>query len=153
MLVNKTSCRTEADIELIIDDEHISRWVIFTKWCEYHRRRKIYLFPLFLSSKSEPPPSPSTFVFLLCCPSPYSPNSHTLVQIQIQIQILIQIPPLPTPIPHFFLSKSPLLSNANPPILPEESRPEKKMLGFGHLPDDLQNLGFVPLPFVTLNHL
>ena len=32
MFVNKIFCRTEADIELIIDDEHISRWVVITKW-------------------------------------------------------------------------------------------------------------------------
>ena len=96
MFVNKTICRTEADIELIIDDEHISRWVIFTKWCEYHRRRKIYLFPLFLSSKSEPPPSPSTFVFLTCVvlslsllpqlPSPSSNTNTNTNESQIRIQ-------------------------------------------------------------------
>ena len=47
MFVNKTFCRTEADIELIIDDEHISRWVVITKWCKDHRvfwlNRKNYI--------------------------------------------------------------------------------------------------------------
>ena len=50
MYVNKTFCRTEADIELIIDDEHISRWVVFTKWCEdfWLNRKTIFLFPLLV---------------------------------------------------------------------------------------------------------
>ena len=59
MFVNKTFCRTEADIELIIDDEHISRWVVFTKWCEDLRffcsiEKKLHSCFLY-SCKSEPP--------------------------------------------------------------------------------------------------
>ena len=77
MLVNKTSCRTEADIELIIDDEHISRWVIFTKWCEYHRRRKIYLFPLLFSSKSTAPAKHLCFLNLCCVVPLLTPPTPT----------------------------------------------------------------------------